>query len=211
MDYLVRAREYDTYRDIGNQSIFRYVLNDDLPARSKPDVDFLARNPSLNVSTDGYGTSSPAVVDTESMLKLDSTQTHTRSKITLSPREHQANPASFYATSTTSEHGSGDEWRDPRSWQALAGESTSRKTETTTMTPDERSFEAYTRTPFVPMMHAFVCNDVPLDHLAIGQSSKDIYQNYVASQQKYVASQQKYVASQQKCAATTNQNDKKEM
>jgi hypothetical protein len=192
MEYLLQSREYDTHKDLGNTSIFRYVINEDLPGRMPLDVDFLARNPSMNAS-DGYGTSSPDVVDTESMLKLDSTVTHTRSRVQLSTREYVSNPVNRFHRRARDDDDD-DDWRNPRSWQALSGESTSRKAMVNDrtaghaeVTPTERSFEGFTQTPFVPMMQAFVCNDVPLDQVPIGQSSKDIFHQYIESKKSSTA------------------------
>lgn len=138
--------------ELGNKSIFAYIMNSDVPRHDHIDVDFMTRN-LKHAAQEGHG--SQAVIDVESHLRLDSTLTHTRARHQLEARSNDRNgliEVSEYhaniAPSQTSDR--------------------SRKNQTA-----EASYEELRLTPLVPLMSAFVNNDVPLDTHSIGLPSKD--------------------------------------
>ena len=183
-------------RQLGNRSIFDYVLNLDVPRHRSVDVDFQTSNTNLFVR-DGYGVCDASVIDTDSKLRLDSSVTHTRSKFPLVTRAFVANPLVHTSASTLyysdnqptdSRHSLESSHQQQHQHQqqplplperdvgALSSESTRGNGECWKGDSAETSFfEKYTRTPLVPSMQAFVSADVPdVGFVSIGQPSRDL-------------------------------------
>ena len=154
MEFENQTRDFRYGNDLENRSIFDYVINADMPRRDKMDIEFLARNPSMN-ARDGYGSSSSLSIDVESQLRLDSTVTHTRARHQLEARDVALKQIS--------------QGTEPRiQWERQGTSNRSAKGQSA-----ERDFSDLVRTPLVPMMDAFVCNDVPPDgYFSIGVPSK---------------------------------------
>ncbi len=184
-------------RQLGNRSIFDYVLNLDVPRHRHVDVDFLTSNTNLFVR-DGYGTCDASVIDTDSTLRLDSSVTHTRTRFPLVTRAFVAHPMMSTSASTlyqednpaidsrntlASRHDHQHKEHKPaerrktheRDVAVLTSEST-RGSECHKGASAETSFfEKYTKTPYLPCMQAFVSNDVPdVGFISIGQPSRDL-------------------------------------
>lgn len=189
-------------RDLGNQSIFDYLLNVDVPARQAADaiVPEMAEHPNLHMHL-GFGTADALHMDVDSQLRLDSSMTRTRTKLSLNTsREFVANPdkRSAYNVgkgpadsavpqyidnlySSPSRGNGGNLLQQDDEHEHLAATIHHPNLESTATCNKkckqltERDFTAYTMTPLIGSMRDFIANDVPLNVHAIGENSRDSF------------------------------------